>query len=92
MITSGLDHLLNVWDMRTLKQLGSVRLSSGAISLAFSQKNMIAAGLKNQVVVLSSDLIKTNTNVSLLGNVIVDEGMIENIGGCYFINLLKDRK
>jgi U3 small nucleolar RNA-associated protein 7 len=59
MVTSGLDHLLNVWDMRTFRQLKSVKLSSGASGLAFSQKNMIGASLKNEVVVIGSDLLKT---------------------------------
>ncbi len=62
MVTSGLDHLLNVWDMRTFKQLKSVRLSSGASSLAFSQRNMISAALKNEVVVLGNDILKTTTH------------------------------
>lgn len=63
MITSGLDHLLNVWDMRTYKQLRSIKMSAGAASLAFSQKNFIAAGLKNQVAVLTDDIIKTLNKV-----------------------------
>lgn len=63
MITSGLDHLLNVWDLRTYKQLRSVRLSAGAATLSFSQKDMISAGLKNQVVVLSPNVLKTQSRV-----------------------------
>lgn len=66
MVTSGLDHLLNVWDLRTYKQLRSVRLSAGATALSFSQKNMIAAGLKNQVVVLSNEILKTQNQVKIM--------------------------
>lgn len=61
MITSGLDHLLNVWDMRTYKQLKSIRLKSGAACLAFSQKNYIAAGLKNDIVIFNDDIVRTTT-------------------------------
>jgi U3 small nucleolar RNA-associated protein 7 len=58
MITSGLDHLLNIWDLRTYKQLKSVKLSAGASSVSFSQKNLIAASLRNQVLVLNNNLIE----------------------------------
>ncbi|RMZ94588.1 WD repeat-containing 46 [Brachionus plicatilis] len=60
MITSSLDHLLNVWDLRTYKQLKSIKLNAGASSLAFSQKNLIAAGLRNEVVIFKDDFIKLN--------------------------------
>ena len=63
MITSGLDHLLNVWDLRTYKQLRSVKMSACASSLAISQKNFIAAGLRNEIVVLKNDLINHQDNV-----------------------------
>lgn len=59
MITSGLDHLLNVWDLRTYKQLKSIKLPAGASSLAFSQKNLIAAGLRNEVVIFKHDILNT---------------------------------
>jgi U3 small nucleolar RNA-associated protein 7 len=59
MVTSGLDHLLNVWDLRTFKQLRSVKLSSGASSLAFSQKNLVAAALRNEIVVLNKGLLRS---------------------------------
>jgi U3 small nucleolar RNA-associated protein 7 len=49
MVTSGLDHLLSIWDLRTYKQLNSIKLKNGASSLAFSQKNLIAASLRNEV-------------------------------------------
>lgn len=49
MVTSGLDHLLNVWDLRTYKQLNSIKIKNGASSLAFSQKNLIAASLRNEI-------------------------------------------
>lgn len=60
MITSSLDHLLNVWDLRTYKQLKSIKLNAGASSLAFSQKNLIAAGLRNEVVIFKDDYIQFN--------------------------------
>jgi U3 small nucleolar RNA-associated protein 7 len=59
MITSGLDHLLNVWDLRTYKQLKSIKLPSGASSLAFSQKNLIAASLRDEIVVFKHNLLET---------------------------------
>jgi U3 small nucleolar RNA-associated protein 7 len=62
MITSGLDHLLNIWDLRTYKQLKSIKLSAGASSLAFSQKNLIAASLRNQVIVIDKDFIEEAYN------------------------------
>lgn len=58
MITSGLDHLLNVWDLRTYKQLKSIKLNAGASSLAFSQKDLIAAGLRDEVVIFKHDILK----------------------------------
>ena len=63
MATSGLDHLLNVWDLRTYKQLKSIKLKAGASSLAFSQKNCIAASLRNEVVIykdIFNDMGKQN--------------------------------
>lgn len=58
MITSGLDHLLNVWDLRTYKQLRSIKLKAGASSLTFSQKNYIAASLRNEVTVYNNDIVE----------------------------------
>lgn len=62
MITSGLDHFLNVWDLRTYKQLKSIKLKAGASSLAFSQKNFIAASLRNEISIYNSDMINTTSN------------------------------
>lgn len=75
MITSGLDHLLNVWDLRTYKQLKSIRLKSGASSLAFSQKNMIAAALRNQVSILNGPeiLSSVKTDNDLQGEEYIEE-------------------
>lgn len=65
MITSGLDHFLNIWDLRnTYKQLKSVKLDAGASYLAFSQKNLIAAGLRNEVVILKHDLLSVDKDFS----------------------------
>ncbi len=58
MVTSGLDHLLNVWDLRTFKQLKSIKLKTGASFLTFSQKNYIAAALRNQITVFNNELIE----------------------------------
>lgn len=60
MATSGLDHLLNIWDLRTYKQLKSIKLSAGASNLAFSQKNLIAASLRNEVAIFKHDLLEAN--------------------------------
>jgi U3 small nucleolar RNA-associated protein 7 len=81
MVTSGLDHLLNIWDLRTYKQLKSVRLSSGASNLAFSQKNLIAASLKNEIAILSSDLLNTSLVKSYESEQVEEdeEQYIENI-------------
>lgn len=62
LVTSGLDHLMNIWDLRTFKQLRSVKISAGASSLAFSQKKFIAAGLRNEIVVFKNDLVNTGSN------------------------------
>ena len=59
MVTSGIDHLINVWDLRTYKQLKSLKVGAGASTLAFSQKNMVAAGMRNQVYVFKDDIILT---------------------------------
>ena len=56
MITSGLDHLLNVWDLRTYKQLGAIKLDGGASHLAFSQKNLVAASIRNEVQIYNNIL------------------------------------
>jgi U3 small nucleolar RNA-associated protein 7 len=61
MATSGLDHLLNIWDLRTYKQLKSIKLSAGASNLAFSQKNLIAASLRNEVAIFKHDLLEANS-------------------------------
>ena len=65
MATSGLDHLLNIWDLRTYKQLRSVKLSAGASNLAFSQKKFLAASLRNEIVIFKNDLVNdVNLNES----------------------------
>ena len=58
MATSGQDHLLNIWDLRTYKQLKSIKLSAGASSLSFSQKNLLAAALRNEVVLFKNDILQ----------------------------------
>lgn len=58
MITSGLDHFLNVWDLRTYKQLKSIKLKAGASFLTFSQKNYIAAALRNEITVFNNELVE----------------------------------
>lgn len=63
MVTSGLDHLLNIWDLRTYKQLKSIKLNAGASNLAFSQKNLIATSLRNEIAILKHDLINTSTEL-----------------------------
>jgi U3 small nucleolar RNA-associated protein 7 len=61
MITSGLDHLLNVWDLRTYKQLKSIKMKAGASYLTFSQKNYVAASLRNEITVFNNDLVELGT-------------------------------
>ena len=78
MATSGLDHLLNIWDLRTVKQLKSIRLDAGASSLAFSQKNLIAAALKNEIVVFKSDITKNGVNRGEVSDE-EEEEFIENV-------------
>lgn len=75
MITSGLDHLLNIWDLRTYKQLKSIRLQAGASSLAFSQKNFISASLRNEIIVFKDEIIQSNTDKENSQ----EEVLIENI-------------
>ena len=76
MITSGLDHLLNVWDLRTYKQLKSIKLPSGASNLAFSHKNLIATSLRNEIVVFKHNLLETTQSNS--GEEIEIETLKEN--------------
>jgi U3 small nucleolar RNA-associated protein 7 len=59
MVTSGVDNLLNIWDLRTYKQLKSVRLRSGASSLSISQKDLIGAACRDQVVVFNDTMLKS---------------------------------
>ena len=74
MITSGLDHMLNVWDLRTYKQLKSVKLPSGASNLAFSQKNLIATSLRDEIVVFKHNILETTQSRND-----GDEMLIENL-------------
>ena len=65
MVTSGLDNLLNVWDLRTFKLLRSLRMKSGASSLAFSQKNLVAASFRNDVCILKHDILEASEETAL---------------------------
>lgn len=58
MATSGLDHLLNIWDLRTYKSLKSIKLKAGATNLTFSEKGCLAASLRNEVVIFKDDILK----------------------------------
>ncbi|XP_013394449.1 WD repeat-containing protein 46-like isoform X2 [Lingula anatina] len=49
MATSGVDRYLKIWDMRMFKPLQNYRISAGAGHLAFSQKDVLAAGIGNVV-------------------------------------------
>ncbi|CAN0373982.1 unnamed protein product [Lampetra planeri] len=49
MATSGLDHKLRVWDVRTFRPLHSYVLSSGASNLDFSHRSLLAATCGNVV-------------------------------------------
>ena len=49
MATSGIDRTLKIWDLRTYKLMHSYRVASGANTLAFSQKGLLAAGMGNTV-------------------------------------------
>ena len=78
MVTSGLDHLLNVWDLRTYKQLKSIKLKAGASCLTFSQKNYIAAALRNEITVFNNELVElggrpTNENEEQLVEIYDDK-------------------
>ena len=75
MVTSGLDNLLNVWDLRTYKLLRSTRLKSGASSLAFSQKNMVAASYRNEVCIFKNEILEPYGN----GDEFMDENSDEQI-------------
>ena len=44
--------------LRTYKQLRSIKLKAGASSLTFSQKNYIAASLRNEVTVYNNDIVE----------------------------------
>lgn len=50
MATSGVDHTMNIWDIRNLKgPLQKYWLHSSASNLAFSQKSFLAVSLGNVV-------------------------------------------
>lgn len=49
MATSGIDRTLKIWDLRNFKVLQSYKIGAGAGHLAFSQQNLIAAGIGNVV-------------------------------------------
>uniref|UniRef100_UPI00398E9302 WD repeat-containing protein 46 n=1 Tax=Pristiophorus japonicus TaxID=55135 RepID=UPI00398E9302 len=49
MATSGLDRKLNIYDIRSYRPLHSYFISAGASHLAFSQRNLLAAGCGNTV-------------------------------------------
>lgn len=61
MATSGLDHLLNIWDLRTYKSLKSIKLKAGASNMAFSDKGCLAVSLRNEVVIYKDDILKRST-------------------------------
>ena len=87
MVTSGLDHLLNIWDLRTYKQLNSIKISSGASSLAFSQKNLIAASLKNNVEIYK-DYITNDKHSEILYLNHKIKNNIQNVQFCPFEDVL----
>ena len=53
MATSGVDVKLKIWDLRNYKCLNEYRTSSnGALTLAFSQKNLLAASYRDIIEVV----------------------------------------
>ncbi len=62
MATSGLDHLVNIWDLRTYKQMKSIKLKAGASCLTFSDKGCLAASLRNEVVIYKDDVLRMATD------------------------------
>ena len=54
MATSSVDRKLKIWDLRTYKLLQSYKLAAGATTLAFSQQDMLVAGIGNVVQVGST--------------------------------------
>lgn len=76
MATSGLDHLLNIWDLRNYKQLKSVKIKAGASNLTFSDKGCLAASLRNEVIIFKHDFLKkANTERKL--NTDNEENVVE---------------
>ncbi|XP_041368413.1 WD repeat-containing protein 46-like isoform X2 [Gigantopelta aegis] len=59
MATSGVDRKLKIWDLRTYKMLQSYKLAAGATTLAFSQRNMLAAGIGNIVQIYDDCCLNT---------------------------------
>ncbi|XP_072331930.1 WD repeat-containing protein 46 [Scyliorhinus torazame] len=49
MATSGLDRMLNVYDIRSYRRLHSYFIPCGASQLAFSQRNLLAVGCGNTI-------------------------------------------
>lgn len=88
MVTSGLDHLLNIWDLRTYKQLNSIKLKSGATSLAFSQKNLIAASSRNEVEIYKDYLQTENNYEDILYLNHKVKSTIQNVEFCPFEDVL----
>lgn len=61
MATSGVDAKLKIWDLRTFKSLNEYRTATtGAATLAFSQKKLLAASYRD-VVEVYKDLVETDS-------------------------------
>ena len=58
MVTSGMDGMMKVWDIRTYKPLHALRLRKAAHSLSISQKGQLAVGFGPHVYVSQNAFAK----------------------------------
>jgi len=98
MATSGLDHLLNIYDLRTYKPLRSLKLKSGAAHMAFSDTGCLAVGMRNELLVLRGDQLLQQGGeevVEVLGerqvylrHCLRNVGSVENVQFCPYEDVL----
>jgi U3 small nucleolar RNA-associated protein 7 len=86
MATSGLDHLLNIWDLRTYKQLNSIRLKDTLSGLDISQKGLIGASFKNNVEIYKDFMNESNSKTSYLTHSLKEN--VQNIQFCPYEDVL----
>ena len=92
MATSGVDAKLKIWDLRTFKSLNEYRTpTTGAATLAFSQKKLLAASYRD-VVEIYKDLVETDALAEELPRYLLHQcpngSSVKSVAFCPFEDVL----